>query len=99
MVEQPGAVALDALGSGIVFEGVTLRYPSQEEPALREVSLAIRPGETLALVGASGGGKSTTANMLPRFYTPVEGEILLDGVDLNELTLSNLRSHVALVGQ
>jgi subfamily B ATP-binding cassette protein MsbA len=64
-----------------------------------EIDLHIRPGETLALVGASGGGKSTLVNLLPRFYTPGKGRILLDGQDIQSLTLESLRANLALVSQ
>jgi subfamily B ATP-binding cassette protein MsbA len=66
---------------------------------LEAVSFRIEPGETLALVGASGSGKTTAANLLPRFYAADSGEILLDGVNINALRLNNLRSHIALVSQ
>jgi subfamily B ATP-binding cassette protein MsbA len=66
---------------------------------LDKVSFRIAPGETLALVGASGSGKTTAANLLPRFYMANSGEILLDGVNINTLRLNNLRSHIALVSQ
>jgi subfamily B ATP-binding cassette protein MsbA len=64
-----------------------------------EINLHIRPGETLALVGGSGGGKSTLVNLLPRFYTPGKGRILLDGQDIQSLTLESLRANLALVSQ
>jgi subfamily B ATP-binding cassette protein MsbA len=69
------------------------------ERALAGVSLHIRPGETVALVGPSGGGKTTLVNLLPRFYAPGAGRILLDGQDLQALTLDSLRANVALVSQ
>jgi subfamily B ATP-binding cassette protein MsbA len=78
---------------------VGFAYPSRAEPALREVDLHIRPGETVALVGPSGGGKTTLVNLLPRFYSPTEGRITLDGHDLQSLTLASLRGNIALVSQ
>jgi len=78
---------------------VRFRYPGAQVDALQGVSFTIEPGQTLALVGASGSGKTTLASLLPRFYRVTSGEILLDGISINELTLANLRSHVALVGQ
>ena len=70
-----------------------------QQQVLQDVSFVVEPGQTLALVGASGSGKTTAANLLARFYTIADGEILLDGVNINELRLHNLRSHIALVSQ
>lgn len=78
---------------------VSFTYPGSDKFALRGVSLAINAGETVALVGASGGGKTTLANLIPRFYTPQSGRILLDGIDLRDLKLSSLRANIALVSQ
>jgi ATP-binding cassette, subfamily B, bacterial MsbA len=74
-------------------------YAAAERPAIRGIDLAISAGETVALVGASGSGKTTLANLIPRFYTPQDGKILLDGVDLRDLTLTSLRANIALVSQ
>jgi subfamily B ATP-binding cassette protein MsbA len=81
------------------FEGVVMAYPGQHRPALDGIDLAIRPGETVALVGGSGGGKTSLANLIPRFYRPSAGRILLDGIDLNDLRLASLRANIALVSQ
>jgi subfamily B ATP-binding cassette protein MsbA len=101
--EQPeadtGKVALERARGRIEFDGVTFRYPGADRPALERVALAIEPGETVALVGPSGSGKTTFANLLPRFYRPTGGSILLDGHDLQELTLASLRANIALVSQ
>jgi subfamily B ATP-binding cassette protein MsbA len=83
----------------IRFEDVTLSYEGAEHPALDSVSLTIAPGETVALVGASGAGKTTLANLVPRFYHPTRGRVLLDGHDLERLTLASLRANIALVSQ
>ncbi len=83
----------------IAFEGVSLTYPTRSEPALRGVSFRVQPGETVALVGGSGGGKTTLANLLPRFYSPDAGRILLDGEDIQGLRLESLRANLALVSQ
>ena len=78
---------------------LSLRYSGADKDALNGISLAIAPGESVALVGPSGGGKSSLVNLIPRFYEPDSGRILLDGHDVNELTFFNLRSHIALVSQ
>ncbi|MFM9972781.1 MAG: lipid A export permease/ATP-binding protein MsbA [Burkholderiales bacterium] len=83
----------------IEFEGVSLTYPGALRPALNNINIQIKPGETIALVGPSGGGKTTFVNLLPRFYTPSGGRILLDGVDLRDISLGSLRSNIALVSQ
>jgi len=99
VVEQPGAKALTTLGTGIAFERVTLCYPGQQEPALSEVSLAIRPGETLALVGPSGAGKTTFVDLIARFLDPSQGRITVDGHDLRELSTDSWTALYAMVGQ
>lgn len=91
-----------ALPSGpytIQFDDVSFVYEGSDGPSLRGVNLAIKPGETVALVGPSGGGKTTMLNMIPRFYDPAEGRLLVNGVDLRELPLEAWRRQVALVSQ
>jgi len=83
----------------IEFRDVRLIYPGAERPALDGVSLRLAPGETLALVGLSGSGKSSLVNLLPRFYAPTSGEILLDGLNIKDITLVSLRANIALVSQ
>ena len=81
------------------FKHVTFSYDTTAQPALNDISFTAKAGETIALVGASGGGKSTLANLVSRFYQYNQGEILLDGVNINDYTLRNLRQHIALVNQ
>lgn len=97
--EDRGTVRLERARGEVRYENVSFTYPTRTEPALSGVTLAVRPGETVALVGGSGGGKTTLVNLLPRFYTPTGGRILLDGHDLQDLTLESLRGNVALVSQ
>jgi len=80
-----GMVTLSGACGEVVFEDVRFAYATRNQPALDGVSLAVRPGETVALVGGSGGGKTTLVNLLPRFYAPEAGRILLDGHDLQGL--------------
>ncbi|HEV8095045.1 MAG TPA: lipid A export permease/ATP-binding protein MsbA [Burkholderiales bacterium] len=94
-----GTVSLGRARGEIRYEGVSFTYPTRTEPALSGVDLVVRPGETVALVGGSGGGKTTLVNLLPRFYAPSRGRILLDGHDLQDLALESLRGNVALVSQ
>jgi ABC-type multidrug transport system fused ATPase/permease subunit len=85
-------------GSGAVrFEHVTLRYEGQDIPALHDVSLQVPAGRTIALVGATGSGKTTLAQLLARLYDPIEGSVLVDGVDVRDVDLRSLRSEIAIV--
>jgi subfamily B ATP-binding cassette protein MsbA len=104
MIDAPeendtGTVKLGRARGELAFEQVRFTYPTRSEPALDGIELHIRPGETVALVGPSGGGKTTLVNLLPRFYSPNSGRVLLDGHDLQALTLDSLRANVALVSQ
>ncbi|MDD1611950.1 MAG: lipid A export permease/ATP-binding protein MsbA, partial [Methylococcaceae bacterium] len=81
------------------FKNLSFRYPGVNGWALRDINVKIEPGQTVALVGASGGGKSTIANLVSRFYPHEVGEILLDGIEINKYKLTNLRRQIALVTQ
>jgi len=94
-----GTVEIARASGAIRFEEVSLSYRSASRPALDRVSLAIAPGETVALVGPSGGGKSSLIHLLPRFYHPQSGRISLDGHDLETLRLESLRRQISLVSQ
>ena len=94
-----GTVEIERARGEIVFENVFLTYPGQNEPALRGISLTIRPGEHTALVGPSGSGKSSLVNLIPRFWEPTHGEIRLDGNPLREIRLASLRRQIAVVSQ
>ncbi len=96
---DPGVRELKQVRGEVEYRDVCFSYPGSPVPVLDRVSLRIAAGTTLALVGASGSGKTTTANLLARFYPVDSGAILLDGVDIQELRLANLRHHIALVSQ
>ena len=81
------------------FKNLTFQYAGSNEPSLIDINFKAEPGQTIALVGASGGGKSTLANLVSRFYPHNSGEILLDGVEINTYQLANLRKQIALVNQ
>ncbi|WP_045046362.1 lipid A ABC transporter ATP-binding protein/permease MsbA [Rouxiella chamberiensis] len=97
--KDEGKLTVERAKGDIEFKNVTFSYGSSEKPALRDISFDIPAGKTVALVGRSGSGKSTIANLMTRFYDIQQGEILLDGHDLREYTLSSLRDQVALVSQ
>jgi len=97
--KDDGKRVVERVKGDVEFKNVTFTYPGRDIPALRDVAFTIPAGRTVALVGRSGSGKSTIANLLTRFYDIQQGEILLDGHDLREYTLSSLRNQVALVSQ
>ncbi|MFF8941648.1 ABC transporter ATP-binding protein [Streptomyces sp. NPDC014864] len=99
VAETAGARRIGRARGEVAFDGVSFHYPGQPHPALSEVSFHVAPGETLALVGASGAGKSTAAKLLLRFYDPDLGAVRLDGADLRGLALSDVRENVAVVLQ
>jgi subfamily B ATP-binding cassette protein MsbA len=94
-----GTLELGRVAGSVSFEGVTKRYREDAAPALSQVDLSIAPGEAIALVGPSGGGKSTLVNLIPRLYAPTEGRVLLDGQDIAMIRLKDLRRQIALVSQ
>jgi ATP-binding cassette, subfamily B, bacterial MsbA len=94
-----GRQVLGRVKGELSFSDVTFRYPSAKDPALKGVSFSIPHGTTTALVGPSGSGKTTIASLVPRFYEIDEGEILIDGVDIRNVTLNSLRSQISYVGQ
>jgi ABC-type multidrug transport system fused ATPase/permease subunit len=97
IVSPPGAPALPAGSGHVEFRGVTLRYESASRPALRDVDLDVPAGTTVALVGATGSGKTTLVQLIPRLYDVSAGAVLVDGADVREVDVSSLRSAVAVV--
>ncbi|HWP99477.1 MAG TPA: ABC transporter ATP-binding protein [Vicinamibacterales bacterium] len=97
--DRPGARELPPLREAVEFRGVSFSYDDGEEPILRDVSLTVRAGQMAAIVGPSGAGKTTLVNLIPRFYDVTGGAILIDGVDIRDVTLRSLRRQIAIVTQ
>jgi len=98
VVDHPSAKDLGAVRGHVAFEHVSFRYGTGEE-VLQDVTFEVRPGDMVALVGPSGAGKTSIANLISRFYDPVQGRVTLDGHDLRDIALASLRHHVAIVLQ
>jgi subfamily B ATP-binding cassette protein MsbA len=94
-----GTVELERVTGRLEVRNLNFTYPGTEQPVLHDISFVAEPGQMIALVGRSGSGKSTLASLVPRFYHHEQGQILLDGVDVEEYSLRNLRRHIALVTQ
>lgn len=99
LTDAPGAVALPVLTGRVEFRDVVFQYASSEKPTLKGVSFTIEPGQTVALLGTTGAGKSTIINLIPRFYDVTSGAVLVDGLDVKTVTLSSLRSQIGIVLQ
>lgn len=97
--DHPGAKELTRVDGHVVFHHVSFRYNEDEPDVLKNVSLDVRPGETVALVGMSGGGKSTLVSLIPRFYDVTEGKILIDGKDIRNFRARSLRDKIGMVLQ
>ena len=94
-----GTFETEAVTGGFEFFNVSFTYKGTKKEVLKEINLKVSPGETIALVGSSGSGKTSLVSLIPRFYNHKEGQILLDGVDVNEFALTNLRKHIGIVSQ
>ncbi|MEG4394996.1 ABC transporter ATP-binding protein [Microcoleus sp. BROC3] len=98
VVEKSGAIELPHVTGKVEYRNINFAYNS-ETPILQNMSLLVLPGEMIALVGASGAGKTTLVNLLPRFYDPQAGQILIDGIDIQDVTLNTLRRQIGIVPQ
>ncbi|MBD2056890.1 ABC transporter ATP-binding protein [Oculatella sp. FACHB-28] len=98
VVEKPGAIALPPVTGKVEYRNVSFSY-KPDQPVLQQLSLLAFPGEAIALVGTSGAGKTTLVNLLPRFYEPQVGQILIDGTDIRDVTLRSLRRQIGIVPQ
>ncbi|HIZ84147.1 MAG TPA: ABC transporter ATP-binding protein/permease [Firmicutes bacterium] len=99
IADRPGARTLEKVTGDIRFDHVGFQYLDDGTEVLRDVNLHIKPGQSVALVGPSGGGKSTLCNLIPRFYDVTEGAVRIDGQDVRDFTLHSLRSHIGMVQQ
>lgn len=99
IVDRPNAKTLQTDAPEIVFKNVNFGYANREEKALKHINLVIPKGKVTALVGPSGGGKTTILNMIPRFYDVADGSITINGEDIRDVTIASLRRHIALVSQ
>lgn len=97
--EDNGKTELDYCSGQVVFDHVSLRYPNSERDAVHDFNLTVNPGDSVALVGFSGSGKTSLVNMIPRFWNPTSGRILIDGYDTRDITLKSLRKQIAIVSQ
>jgi subfamily B ATP-binding cassette protein MsbA len=97
IIEKPDAVVIDEFKASLRFDNVSFAY--EDEMVLKNISFELEKGKTIALVGKSGGGKSTIADLIPRFYDPSEGEIFLEGVNLKDCQIESVRRHMGIVTQ
>ena len=99
VVDRPAATAMGSTAGRVEFRDVHFRYPGAETEILRGVSFTVEPGQTVAILGTTGSGKSTLVNLIPRFYDVTGGALLIDGVDIRDVTLQSLRAQIAIVRQ
>ncbi len=99
VTDKPGAVELPSIEGHVEFRDVGFRYFGSGDPVLQSVSFAAELGQTIALLGATGSGKTTIINLIPRFYDATEGSVLIDGMDVRDVTLDSLRSQIGIVLQ
>jgi subfamily B ATP-binding cassette protein MsbA len=94
-----GSYETESVSGQLEFSNINFTYEGTEKEVLKDISFSVNPGETIALVGSSGSGKTSLVSLIPRFYNHEQGKILLDGTDVNDFSLANLRSHIAIVSQ
>ena len=99
ITDAPDAIEINSFKESLKFDAVSFNYDDSNESVLKSVTFQIKRGEILALVGPSGGGKSTLVDLIPRFYDPVQGSILLDNIDIKKIKIKNLRSLMGIVTQ
>ncbi len=97
--DKRDAIELSDAKGTIEFQNVSFRYESEKKAVINNLNLKVKSGESIALVGPSGGGKTTLCSLIPRFYEVSEGNILIDGIDIRDITLSSLRNHIGVVAQ
>ncbi|MBN1889924.1 MAG: ABC transporter ATP-binding protein [Thermoflexales bacterium] len=97
--DKPGALSMPPIVGRVTFENVTFRYFDSSEPVLRHVSFEVQPGQMVALLGATGSGKTSIVNLLPRFYDASEGRVLIDGYDVRDVKIDSLRAQIGVVLQ
>ena len=97
--DKPGAVEIDQVDGRVQFDNVTFRYFQHGDPVLEDISFTAEPGQTVALLGSTGSGKSTIINLIPRFYDASEGQVLVSGHDVRDLKLDSLRQRIGIVLQ
>jgi ATP-binding cassette subfamily B protein len=97
--DKPGAIELTEVSGAVQFDNVTFRYFKGGDAVLNGVSFSVEPGQTVALLGATGSGKTTIINLLPRFYDATQGRVLVDGHDVRDVRVENLRAHIGIVLQ
>jgi len=99
IIDKPNAVELSVTSGAITFDNVSFRYSDASDDVLDNVNIDIKSGESIALVGPSGGGKTTICNLIPRFYELTDGSIKIDGTDIRDVTLKSLRENIGIVQQ
>ncbi|MGI9148822.1 MAG: ABC transporter ATP-binding protein [Chloroflexota bacterium] len=97
--DKPGALTLESVRGAVAFDNVTFRYFRGGDPVLSSVSFTVQPGQTVALLGATGSGKTSIINLLPRFYDVTEGRVLVDGHDVRDVAVESLRANIGIVLQ
>jgi ATP-binding cassette subfamily B protein len=97
--DKPGAIDLPPISGQVTFENVTFRYFNSSEAVLNRINFSVEPGQNIALLGATGSGKTTIINLIPRFYDVTEGSVKIDGYDLRDIKVDSLRSQIGIVLQ